>query len=183
MGIDVFRQVEKAIALHTIDTCWQEHLQEMDELKDGIGFVGVGGKNPLIEYKKGAFDIFESLIARISQETLKNLFQLRIDTEANHVEQRQAPQRIRAVHRDATNMGFQGGDAAAAPRPAAAAPGGLPLGQPASDARQVTASGPGGSEAPANKQPIVRDQPKVGRNDPCPCGSGKKYKRCHGINE
>ncbi len=183
VGVEVFRQVEKAIALHTIDTCWQEHLQEMDELKDGIGFVGVGGKNPLIEYKKGAFDIFESLIARISQETLKNLFQLRIDTEANQVEQRQAPQRIRAVHRDATNMGFQGGDAAAPARPAPAAPGGLPLGQPASDARQVTASGPGGSEAPANKQPIVRDQPKVGRNDPCPCGSGKKYKRCHGINE
>jgi len=179
VGIEVFRQVEKAIALHTIDTCWQEHLQEMDELKDGIGFVGVGGKNPLIEYKKGAFDIFESLIARISQETLKNLFQLRIDTEANQLEQRQAPQRIRAVHRDATNMGFQGGAGAAAP----AAPSGLPLGQPASDARQVTASGPGGSETQANKQPIVRDQPKVGRNDPCPCGSGKKYKRCCGINE
>ncbi len=185
VGVEVFREVEKAIALHTIDTCWQEHLQEIDELKDGIGFVGVGGKNPLIEYKKGAFDIFERLIARISQETLKNLFQLRIDTEASQVERRQAPQRVRAVHRDATNMGFQGGErsaASAAPgRPAPAA--GLPLGQPVNDPSQMTASGPGGSEAPGPKQPIVRDQPKVGRNDPCPCGSGKKYKRCHGINE
>lgn len=182
VGVEVFREVEKAIALHTIDTCWQEHLHEIDELKDGIGFVGVGGKNPLIEYKKGAFDIFESLIARISQETLKNLFQLRIDTEASDIERRQQPQRYNEVHRDATNMGFRGSEGAAPARPAQTRPpqAGLPLNQ-APDPNQITASGPGGEEAAA-KQP-VRAEPKVGRNDPCPCGSGKKYKRCHGIND
>ncbi len=183
VGVEVFREVEKAIALHTIDTCWQEHLHEIDELKDGIGFVGVGGKNPLIEYKKGAFDIFESLIARINQDTLKNLFQLRIDTEASDIERRQRPQRYNEVHRDATNMGFRGGEGAAPARPAQVRPAqaGLPLGQ-APDPSQITASGPGSSEAAAPKQPI-RVDPKVGRNDPCPCGSGKKYKRCHGIND
>ena len=183
VGVEVFREVEKAIALHTIDTCWQEHLHEIDELKDGIGFVGVGGKNPLIEYKKGAFDIFENLIARINQDTLKNLFQLRIDTEASDIERRQRPQRYNEVHRDATNMGFRGTDATAPARPAQARPAqtGLPMGQ-APDPNQITASGPGGSEAAAPKQPI-RVEPKVGRNDPCPCGSGKKYKRCHGIND
>jgi preprotein translocase subunit SecA len=184
VGVEVFREVEKAIALHTIDTCWQEHLHEIDELKDGIGFVGVGGKNPLIEYKKGAFEIFERLIARINQETLKNLFQLRIGTEANDIERRQSPQRYNEVHRDATNMGFQGAEGAAPARPVQARPvqAGLPLGQPAADPNQITASGPGGGGEAAAKQP-VRVEPKVGRNDPCPCGSGKKYKRCHGIND
>ncbi len=176
VGVEVFREVEKAIVLHTIDTCWQEHLHEIDELKDGIGFVGVGGKNPLIEYKKGAFDIFESLIARISQDTLRNLFQLRINTEADDIGRRQSPQRYSEVHRDATNMGFRGVEQGQQARPTQ---GGRP-GQPVHDPDQITASGPG-EGGPAIKRP-VRTEPKVGRNDPCPCGSGKKYKRCHGIN-
>ncbi len=176
VGDEVFRDIEKAIALHTIDTCWQEHLHEIDELKDGIGFVGVGGKNPLIEYKKGAFDMFESLIARIAQETLRNLFQLRIDTEAETLNTaRQQPSRIDAVHRDATNMGFRGVEQASAPTA------GVP-GRPLQDPSQLRGSGGGSDEGQKARQPIVRDQPKVGRNDPCPCGSGKKYKRCCGIN-
>ena len=82
VGDETFREVEKALLLHTVDTCWQEHLYAMDELKEGVGFVGIGGKNPLIEYKKGAFEMFESLIARIDSETMQNLFRLRIDSEA-----------------------------------------------------------------------------------------------------
>ena len=175
VGTEVFREVEKAIALHTIDTCWQEHLYEIDELKDGIGFVGVGGKNPLIEYKRGAYDMFESLIGRIAQETLRNLFQLRIDTGADSLQQSaQQPGRISAVHRDATNMGFRGVEQAPAAR-------GVP-GQARNDPSQLRGSGGGSDEGQAVRQPIVRDQPKVGRNAPCPCGSGKKYKQCHGVN-
>ena len=173
VGEEVFREVEKAIALHTIDTCWQEHLHEIDELKDGIGFVGVGGKNPLIEYKKGAYEMFESLIGRIAQETLRNLFQLRIDTDAGSLQSSAQPGRISAVHRDATNMGFRGVEQA---------PTGGASGQPVNSPSQLRGSGGGSDESPTARQPIVREQPKVGRNAPCPCGSGKKYKQCHGVN-
>ncbi len=173
VGEEVFREVEKAIALHTIDTCWQEHLHEIDELKDGIGFVGVGGKNPLIEYKKGAYEMFESLIGRIAQETLRNLFQLRIDTGADSLQSSAQPGRISAVHRDATNMGFRGVEQT----PTGGAPG-----QPVNSPSQLRGSGGGSDESQAPRQPIVREQPKVGRNAPCPCGSGKKYKQCHGVN-
>ena len=170
VGEEIFREVEKGISLRTIDTCWQEHLHEIDELRDGIGFVGVGGKNPLIEYKKGAYDMFESLIGRIAQETLRNLFQLRIDIGTEALEPARQPSRINAVHQDATNMGFRG---------VGPAPTGVP-GQPA----QLRGSGGGSSEgqAQAARQPVVREQPKVGRNAPCPCGSGKKFKKCCGVS-
>ena len=168
VGEEIFREVEKGISLRTIDTCWQEHLHEIDELRDGIGFVGVGGKNPLIEYKRGAYDMFESLIGRIAQETLRNLFQLRIDIGTEALGPARQLGNINAVHQDATNMGFRGIEPA---------PAGVP-GQPA----QLRGSGGGSSEGQAVRQPVVRDQPKVGRNAPCPCGSGKKFKKCCGIN-
>ena len=166
VGEEIFREVEKGISLRTIDTCWQEHLHEIDEFRDGIGFVGVGGKNPLIEYKRGAYDMFESLIGRIAQETLRNLFQLRIDIGTEALGPERQLGHINAVHQDATNMGFRGIEPA---------PAGVP-GQPT----QLRGSGGGSSEGQTVRQPVVREQPKVGRNAPCPCGSGKKYKRCHG---
>ena len=116
--------------------------------------------------------MFEGLIARVAQETLRNLFQLRIDTGAPALGPTpQQSGRISEVHRDATNMGFRGVEQAAPPTDQA-------LGDPS----QLRGSGGGSDEGQAARQPIVRDQPKVGRNDPCPCGSGKKYKRCHGVN-
>jgi preprotein translocase subunit SecA len=187
VGEETFRQIEKAILLHTIDTCWQEHLYEMDELKEGIGFVGVGGKNPLIEYKKGAYDLFESLIERVQQETLRNLFRLRLAAEPGRQAlpaQRQAPpRRLRLIHTEATNMGFGAGPEAG-PAPAAPAPETYVPGQPMPpDRRRLSASGGGAPEAPPAPREPVRTGPKVGRNDPCPCGSGKKYKKCHGLRE
>lgn len=180
VGIDTFREIEKAISLHTIDLCWQEHLQEIDELKDGIGFVGVGGKNPLIEYKKGAFSIFEDLIDRINHDTLKNLFQLRIDTDTSQFGQPSTPHNYREEHRDSTNMAFRSMDTVVA-SPGNSTQGGLPLSKSNRDPEQLTASGPGNSGEKQHKQPI-RVDPKVGRNETCPCGSGKKFKRCCGIN-
>ena len=188
VGEETFRQIENAILLHTIDTCWQEHLYEMDELKEGIGFVGVGGKNPLIEYKKGAFDLFGSLIERIQQETLRNLFRLRLGSEPGRQtlpSERMGPQRrLRLIHTEATNMGFspaQDSPAAAgqAPSPEAYIPGqAMPQ-----ERQRLTTSAGGAPEAPPAPREPIRVGPKVGRNDPCPCGSGKKYKKCHGINE
>ena len=170
VGIETFREVEKAILLHTVDSAWQEHLYEMDELRDGVSFVGYGGKTPLIEYKKGAYDMFEALIERIARESLRNLFQLRIEAEAPTLTPtRDGGDRHNLIHREATNMGFGGMQA-----PAAGAA------SPARD-RNLSTSGGGVEDAPEARQPI-RTGPKVGRNDPCPCGSGKKYKRCHGLN-
>jgi len=186
VGAEVFREIEKAIYLHTIDTCWQQHLYAMDELKEGIGFVGIGGKNPLIEYKKGAYEMFEALIARVEQETLRNLVQLRVEAQqATPPVQRRRAARYSSIHREATNLGFAG----VSPAPGEeAGPGGL--GAPAGDEmllgrpaprEQLSASG-GGAEGDDGGGPRapVRVGPKVGRNDPCPCGSGKKYKKCHG---
>ncbi|NKB67639.1 MAG: preprotein translocase subunit SecA [Candidatus Latescibacteria bacterium] len=163
VGEDSFRQIEKAILLHTVDTCWQEHLHEMDELKEGVGFAGVGGKNPLIEYKKGAFDLFERLIERIDQESLNNLFRLRVDTEAPPTSQPRTGG-YNMIHRDSTNLGFDGARSA----------GPTPARRPAQPLRQ---SGGGSGEETQARQP-VRVGPKINRNAPCPCGSGKKYKQC-----
>ena len=179
VGDETFREVEKAILLHTVDTCWQEHLYAMDELKEGVGFVGIGGKNPLIEYKKGAFEMFESLIARIDSETMQNLFRLRIDSEAPELRSPMRGGRYSSIHREATNLGFQG--AAPAPGPS---DGDQPeigmLGRPAASprGRGLVAAGSEGTDS-AKREP-VRTGPKVGRNSPCPCGSGKKFKHCHG---
>ena len=181
VGPELFHQVEKAILLHTVDSCWQEHLYEMDELKESVGFAGVGGKNPLIEYKKGAFDMFEQFIVRIDQDGLRSLFQLRIDAEPPPLEQGRQGRggRLNSIHREATNLGFAGAQTGA--RPAAARPSGdgLPLG--GSGRRDTVASGGGAGEKAGPRQP-VRAAPKVGRNAPCPCGSGKKYKQCCGRN-
>jgi preprotein translocase subunit SecA len=173
VGEETFREVEKALLLHTIDTCWQEHLYEMDELKDGVGFAGVGGKNPLIEYKKGAYEMFESLIERINLETLRSLFQLRVDVEEpkfGPVAQNRAGGH-RLIHREATNLGFSG--------VSASTDGEDLTGRRPSRRQEFSTSGGDEREAPAAQQP-VRVGPKVGRNAPCPCGSGKKYKRCCG---
>ncbi len=178
-----FNEVEKAILLHTIDTCWQEHLYEMDELKEGVGFAGVGGKDPLLVYQKEAFEMFESLIGRIDTESLSNLFQLRFD--AGPVPERRGRVgrgQLSDIHREATNLGFRGLPAGPAAPPEQGEPvaDGLPLGRPSGGPRDqglATAGSEGGG--PARKTP-VRAEPKVGRNQPCPCGSGKKFKHCHG---
>ena len=115
--------------------------------------------------------MFEGLIGRIAQETLRNLFQLRIDTGAPDLGPVRQLDSTTAVHRDATNMGFRGVEQAAPP-----------VGTPARGPQKLRGSGGGSDEGQTARQPMLRDQPKVGRNDPCPCGSGKKYKRCHGIN-
>jgi preprotein translocase subunit SecA len=179
VGEETFRRVEQAIVLHTVDTCWQEHLYEMDALQEGIGFVGVGGKNPLIEYKRSSFDMFEQLIARIDQDTVKELFGFRLVAQAPPVAEspRRVSGRMRQVHSESTNLGFGGkADAGAESPPQPAAP--VVPGRPPRSPQNLSTSG-GGQEAEAQRVP-AKAAPKVGRNDPCPCGSGKKYKRCHG---
>jgi preprotein translocase SecA subunit len=137
----MLRQLEKIIMLQTIDGLWKDHLLNMDHLKEGIGLRGYGQKNPLQEYQKEGFDMFEEMAHRIQEDVVQKLFTVEIAREsaAQELEVRQArPQRMVLSH------------------------GGENL-----DAGRATT-------------PVKREGEKIGRNDPCPCGSGKKYKRCHG---
>ena len=135
----MLRQLEKIIMLQTTDSLWKDHLLNMDHLKEGIGLRGYGQKNPLQEYQKEGFDMFEEMAHRIQEDVVQKLFTVEIARESvpQELEVRQArPQRVILSH---------GGENAVA----------------------------------APMAPAKRDGEKVGRNDPCPCGSGKKYKRCH----
>jgi preprotein translocase SecA subunit len=144
----VMRQLEKFVLLQTIDQLWKEHLLNMDHLKEGIGLRGYAQKNPLQEYQKEGFAMFEDMIDRIHSDAVQKVFTVQAvrQEELQRLEQRRQPQEAQ--------MTMSGGGEA--PRPVA--------GRPAAAARRA-----GGIE-----------QPKAGRNDPCPCGSGKKYKKCHG---
>jgi preprotein translocase subunit SecA len=146
IGDEAMRTYERIIMLNIIDAQWKDHLLALDHLKQGIGLVGYGQKDPLVEYKKESFDMFQAMLDRIDTTTIRSLFNLQVVAE-------QAPdelQRRRAARR--ASMNFTGPNQGAAPA---------------------------GEEAGKVKT-IVRSEPKVGRNDPCPCGSGKKYKKCHG---
>ena len=139
----VMRQLEKFVLLQTIDQLWKEHLLNMDHLKDGIGLRGYGQRNPLQEYQKEGFEMFEEMIGTVHEDAVQKVFTVqavRAD-DLQRLEQRRRPQ--------PAQMTMSGGGEAARPAQAKTA-------RPRADA------------------------PKVGRNDPCPCGSGKKFKKCHG---
>jgi preprotein translocase subunit SecA len=156
IGEKKMRQLERLALLQVIDTCWREHLYEMDQLKEGIGLRAYGQKDPLIEYKTEGFRAFTDMLARINEGVLELIFKAQIREEVPFAPRRRAVP-MRAVHDTADGLGYRSVPAAA-PAP------GTPPGAP----------------APAGKKiPVVVGQ-KIGRNDPCPCGSGKKYKKCHG---
>ncbi len=155
LGEKFLKDFEKYILLRVVDEQWKDHLHEMDMLKEGIGLRAYGQKDPLIEYKQEAYHMFVNLIDNINQKVLEMLWRTEV-VEAPK-EHKYAPPRIMLVHNDATNMGYQGGGEGEM-----------------SDIQKA------GQERSQKAKPIKRDLPKVGRNDPCPCGSGLKYKKCHG---
>ena len=133
----VMRQIEKIVMLQTLDALWKDHLLAMDHLKEGIGLRGYAQVNPLVEYQKEGFTMFEALMAVMQQDVVEKAFSVQVQRQQDVEQIQQAkPQRVVMSHGDQ-------------------------------------------SEAPA-ATPAKREENKVGRNDPCPCGSGKKYKRCHG---
>jgi preprotein translocase subunit SecA len=153
----VLRELEKHLYLYTLDEHWRDHLYELDHLKGGIGLRAYGQRDPLIEYKKEAFNLFETLISEVEEDFVQRLFRVQLAPEAmQQIEQRPRPRQIVAQHQEAA------GAFANAPE---AEP------EDAESPRAARSAGP--SVAPA------RTGPRVGRNDPCPCGSGKKYKKCH----
>ena len=146
------RQLEKQIMLQVLDTLWKEHLQVMDQLRQGIHLRAYANKNPKQEYKRESFALFEGLLQRLKYEVVRFLSSVQVQRsdEAAAIEQRRREEAAKQ------KMAFEHAEAGSAVAEAADAP------------------------APAAPQPMTRAQPKVGRNDPCPCGSGKKYKQCHG---
>ncbi len=160
VGADM-RVIEKQIMLQVLDNLWKDHLASMDALRQGIGLRAYAQKNPKQEYKRESFALFQELLDNVKHDTVRFLCRLEVrqhsdveDMERRRLEE-QRRQEMNFRHEDASGLAT-----------AEAAP---PAGE--GDPRRIAAAGP---------QPFVREEGKVGRNDPCPCGSGKKYKQCHG---
>jgi preprotein translocase subunit SecA len=157
----VLRDLERHLYLYTLDEHWRDHLYELDHLKGGIGLRAYGQRDPLIEYKKEAFTLFETLVGEVRDEFVQRLFRVQLAPEAvQQIERRPRPRQVVAQHAEAGSA-----FSAAQKRPAASG-GDRPA---AAEEREPE---------PA-RVATVRRGPRVGRNDPCPCGSGKKYKKCH----
>jgi len=152
--LQAMRQYERAIMLQSVDSHWREHLAALDHLRQGIHLRGYAQKNPQQEYKREAFELFSMMLESIKTEVTKILMtvQIRSAEELAAVEEPETPRNIQYQHAEFPG----GGDSAAEAEPE------------------------GGVAVAERPQPFVRPGEKVGRNDPCPCGSGKKYKQCHG---
>ncbi|MEW6061508.1 MAG: SEC-C metal-binding domain-containing protein, partial [Bacteroidota bacterium] len=159
IGDEAMKFIQKISLLQVIDSRWKEHLREMDDLKEGIYLRAYGQKDPILEYKTEAYRMFVELIGLVNKEALNLVFKLfpenQQQLEAQRQRHRVQHERIRLTHASTTGMGIQG-----------------------------TIDGEDGEpqkrQAPVVQQLVAGE--KVGRNDPCPCGSGKKYKHCHGKN-
>ncbi len=155
LGAPLMRELEKWSVLRSIDVRWREHLYEIDHLKEGIGLRAYGQRDPLVEFKKEAFGLFENLLDEIDKLAVKQVLSL-------------WPQQAVPLRREGLPAGRAYQPGLARPSASPDAPG---------------AGSRGGAEpqgAPGPVQTVRREVPKVGRNDPCPCGSGKKYKHCCG---
>ncbi|MPN57760.1 Protein translocase subunit SecA [bioreactor metagenome] len=133
-GEEMFREIERIVLLRNVDTKWIDHIDAMDQLRQGIGLRAIGNEDPVRAYQVEGFDMFEEMTASIQEDTIKMLMRVR-------------PQEKMQRKEVAKITGTSGGDV-----------GGKP-------------------------QPVVNKEKRIGRNDPCPCGSGKKYKKCCGQNE
>lgn len=134
VGSDIMREAERVILLRTVDEKWTDHIDAMDQLRQGIGLRAYGQRDPVIEYKLEGYEMFQEMVTNIQADTLRGIYSMKIESEAPKREMVAKP--IRATH---------------------------------------------GRDEEKPKKPIVKG-PKIGRNDPCPCGSGRKYKKCCGSN-
>ena len=152
-GEESLRAYERYIMLNIIDSQWKDHLLSIDQVKQGIGLVGYGQKDPLVEYKKQSFDMFQDMLDRIDTNTTKSLFHLEIVSQDERDERERLERlEMQRARKQAAGMAFTGAMASAEAA---------------------------GAEA-ARHTPYVRDTPKMKPNDPCYCDSGKKFKKCHG---
>jgi preprotein translocase subunit SecA len=173
VGREVLGRVERDIMLQIVDQQWKDHLYSLDHLKEGIGLRGYGQRDPLVEYKRESFELFQAMKDRVDEDTVQYLWRLRpVLSEEQPVARRPAPRQAPLVLNN----------------PSAERPSAFSAGRAAAAVQEAPAFGPSrASQQPARVggddaavKTVRRDEPKVGRNDPCPCGSGKKYKKCHG---
>ena len=172
LGEDNLRELERQVMLRVIDTRWMEHLLEMDYLKDGIGLRAMGQRDPLIEYKSEAFQMFGGLVAGINEDFLRTIMHVQVVKQPA-----QSAPTDKVSYSAPSEQSIFGGAAQAAA--VSAGPSG-----PSPQAIAAAGMSAGGG---AVDRTVVKDKEdpyaNVGRNDPCPCGSGKKYKKCHGAAE
>ncbi len=170
LGPEALRELERQVMLRVIDTRWMDHLLDMDYLKEGIGLRAVGQRNPLVEYKQEAYELFGALVENVKEDFLRTIMHIEVIREPAPA----APMRDVSYSAPSEQTIFAGAIEAAA----AAGPSG-----PSPDSIAASAAMAGGKAVAAT---MVKDKQDpwadVGRNDPCPCGSGKKYKKCHGVN-
>lgn len=155
-GREVFKAFEKTVVLALIDDAWKEHLREMDELKQSVQNAVYEQKDPLVIYKMEAFNLFKDMLTAVNKDVVSFLFKGGIPSQQSEEVREARPQ----PRQDMSKLKVS--------KPQLAAVSGNGSGIPAEDTREP------------QKQMPVRHEPKIGRNDPCPCGSGKKYKNCHG---
>jgi preprotein translocase subunit SecA len=165
LGEELFKSLERYAILRVIDVKWKDHLYAMDGLKEGVGLRAYGQKDPLIEYKKEGFELFQEMLDDVNADALRLIFRAQpVQEQAPAAAQ---PRQVRTpalTYSHAESAGMSYAQAAGGGE----AQGGMPP------------SGGAPSSAPAGKRQPIRVEHTVGRNDPCPCGSGKKYKKCHG---
>jgi len=155
--------MERQLILQTIDTQWQEYLRAIDALRQGVGLRAYGQRDPLVEYKREAFEMFEELMGSIKRDIATSVFRASTSVESFESFLQSLPQTL--VHDDVSLLGGDGTASQAGP-----------MRQDVFD--DMTEAMPAGGRPVA--APVHRNEPKIGRNDPCPCGSGKKYKKCCG---
>jgi len=179
---ELMRWLERRIILDVVDSQWKDHLLSLDHLKEAIGLRGYAQKDPLVEFKKEAFVLFEDMMARIDNETIRYLFHVQVQIEGG---QQQGGEGTPQPRPPAPPPSRPLAAAASAAARAAETPAQLPAFAKEMERKQQRQEKEmqyqtGAAQAEAPKP--VRAGAKVGRNDPCPCGSGKKYKKCHGAN-
>ena len=155
IGTEHMREVERMILLRVVDNRWMDHIDAMDQLKSGIGLRALGQQDPAVAYASEGFAMFDEMIADIREDTVRYCYNVTVETKT---ERRRASSSERASKAEYTDDGSAG-----------------PSG-PAGGGRAEAAE-------PEKQAPVKRDHPQIGRNDPCPCGSGKKYKNCCGKNQ
>ena len=182
IGADAMRYHERMIMLSVLDQQWKDHLLSMDHLKEGIGLRGYGQHDPLVEYKRESFEMFEDMMRRFQEDTVRYLYLMQI-LERTSGEFAAAPARISDAEAPQAEVPAQraGGDGnGRRPRNVATSVDELEEAFQRKKRRELEQARMAGSGEYQPVQQIVRSSAKVGRNDPCPCGSGKKYKRCCG---
>ena len=179
-GEPIMRHVEKDVMLRMLDQHWREHLGAMDYLRQGIHLRGYAQKDYRFEYKREAFELFAAMLDRVKFETVSVLTKIEVRTQ-DEIDREEEERRLRlmralqAQHAEAQSVLSADGAAEPTPQPLPAVAGSQP--SPGSRAGVLPMPPPASEEAQGT---FVRSERKIGRNEPCPCGSGKKYKNCHG---